>query len=174
MTKYYLVRHGEPDWSINERYKLKGHGRDLPHLTAKGIAQAREIAKDSRIRNSEIIIASPYTRTMHTAAILSKETGIDLMVEFDLREWQPDLTFQFDSLEELKLLTDDYEAHKGIYPASEVKRWESKAMMKKRMDAVLEKYQDYNHVTVVTHRIIMGTQLEDRNIEHCAVVEMER
>lgn len=174
MTKYYLVRHGEPDWGINEKHRLRGHGRDLPHLTQKGIDQAKEIAQDGRIRNSQIILASPYTRTMHTAAILSKETGIDLVVEFDLREWQPDLTFQFDSLEELKGLTDDYEAHRGIYPAGEVHRWESKELMQKRIEGVLEKYKSYSHVTVVTHRIIMSTQAEGVDIAHCSVVEIER
>lgn len=37
-----------------------------------------------------MILSSPYTRALQTAAILSRELNIDLQVEFDLREWQPD------------------------------------------------------------------------------------
>lgn len=174
MTKFYLVRHGEPDWAINEKYRLKGHGRDLPPLTEAGINQVKDTAKDSRIRNSEIIITSPYTRTMHTTAIISKETGIDIAVEFDLREWQPDLSYQFDTLTELKRLTEDYNLHNGIYPEGQVRQWESKDMMKARMDAVLEKYKIYSHVTVVTHRMLISTQIAHDDIAHCAIVEVLR
>ncbi len=41
MTTFYLVRHGEPDWEINEKYKLKGHDRDLVPLTQLGIQHYR-------------------------------------------------------------------------------------------------------------------------------------
>ena len=34
MTLFYLIRHGEPDWELNEQYKLKGHGRDLFPFTS--------------------------------------------------------------------------------------------------------------------------------------------
>jgi broad specificity phosphatase PhoE len=66
---------------------LKGHGRDLVPLTDNGIAQAKAAARDPRIGRSEIILSSPYTRALHTAAIVSMELGIDIKVEHDLREW---------------------------------------------------------------------------------------
>ncbi len=69
MTTYYLVRHGEPDWELNERHGLKGHGRDLPPLTEIGILQAKKVSLDKRLQDSQIIICSPYTRAMHTADI---------------------------------------------------------------------------------------------------------
>lgn len=51
---------------------------------------------DERLKGADIILASPYTRTLQTAAIISKNTGIPIEVETDLLEWMPDLTFQFE------------------------------------------------------------------------------
>lgn len=91
MTQFYLIRHGEPQWDINEQYKLKGHGRDLVPLTNEGINQVYLTAKDVRLKEADIIVSSPYPRALQTDAILSKELGLEILVEFDLREWQPDL-----------------------------------------------------------------------------------
>lgn len=46
----------------------------------------------------------------------SKELGLEIMIEFDLREWQPDLTFEYDSLKRLKELGEDYDVNHGVYP----------------------------------------------------------
>ncbi len=173
MTKFYLVRHGEPYWTLNEQHKLKGHGRDLPPLTEKGIEQAKMVARDERLKKAEIIITSPYTRAMHTAAIISKELGVDINVEFDLREWQPDLTFQFDTLKALKELNDDYVKCSGIYPEGETRLWESKELLKKRIDTVLNKYLNYSDVIVVAHREIFRTQKNIEEIPHCSIIEIE-
>lgn len=50
MTLFYLIRHGEPQWDINEQYQLKGHGRDLVPLTDRGANQVYLTAKDERLR----------------------------------------------------------------------------------------------------------------------------
>jgi broad specificity phosphatase PhoE len=73
MTLFYLIRHGEPYWEINEQYKLKGHGRDLAPLTPNGVKQVYITSKDKRLKEAEIIVSSPYPRALQTAAILSKE-----------------------------------------------------------------------------------------------------
>lgn len=174
MTTFYLIRHGEPDWALNEKYKLKGHGRDLPHLTQRGIEQAKEAATDSRLKNSEIILSSPYTRALQTAAIISKEIDVDIVVEFDLREWQPDLNFETDNLEDLKRIIQDYEKNNGIYPLGEKRTWETKEMMKNRMDLVLKKYSGYSFVSVVAHEQIIRTHINVEKIPHCSITEFVR
>ncbi|WP_157905681.1 histidine phosphatase family protein [Rickettsia endosymbiont of Culicoides newsteadi] len=45
MTIFFLIRHGETDWSLNEKHQLKGEYRDLPCLTPNGIRQANELSK---------------------------------------------------------------------------------------------------------------------------------
>jgi broad specificity phosphatase PhoE len=80
MTKLVLIRHGEPDYSYVTERGFKGHGRDLGQLTASGIEQAKLAAKDSRLDGAELIVASPYTRALQTAAIISKERNLDISI----------------------------------------------------------------------------------------------
>ncbi|MFD1177824.1 histidine phosphatase family protein [Paenibacillus puldeungensis] len=174
MTTFYLVRHGEPDWDINEKYKLKGHGRDLVPLTQLGVEQVYKASKDERLQNAQLILSSPYTRALQTAAILSKELYLEIQVEFDLREWQPDLTFQYDSLEQLKKLGTDFDLNNGNYPVGETRLWESKPMMKARMDGVINKYLNYDHVIIVGHGMAFRTQYEIDDIPHAYIIEYRK
>lgn len=73
MTTFYLIRHGEPTYKPIDERRFIGHGRDLAPLTENGIKGVKETALDNRLKNCEIIVSSPYTRALQTAAILSKE-----------------------------------------------------------------------------------------------------
>jgi broad specificity phosphatase PhoE len=108
------------------------------------------------------------------AAIISKETDIDLNVEFDLREWQPDLSFNFDNMQLLKELTDDYDRHNGIHPEGQTPVWETKEMMKNRIEGVLEKYKHYSKVIVVGHGMIFRTLVDCEDIPNCSVFEIKK
>ena len=174
MTIFYLIRHGEPAWDINEKYKLKGHGRDLVQLTQIGIEQVNKTSKEERLKNAQIILSSPYTRALQTAAILSKELQLEIQVEFDLREWQPDLTFQFDSMERLNELVNEFNKHNGEYPEEETRLWESKSMMKARVEEVLNRYLNYDYVIAVGHGMIFRTQCEVEEIPHASIIEYNK
>lgn len=171
MTIFYLIRHGEPDWGINEKYKLKGHGRDLVPLTRKGIEQVYLASRDERLKKAQIIVSSPYTRALQTAAILSKELQLEITVEFDLREWQPDLTFNYDSQERLKEIAEDYEKHNGIYPPGETKVWESVSLMKERIDRVIEKYLNYDYVIMTGHGMAFRALVPLGDIAYAEIIE---
>ncbi|MBU3106302.1 histidine phosphatase family protein [Clostridium gasigenes] len=171
MTQFYFIRHGEQDWDIVEKHNLKGQAIDLIPLTQNGINQANRAAKDIRICGSDIIICSPYTRALQTASIISKNTGIDLSVEFDLREWQSDLTFDYDSKGQLIELWHDYLLHNGVYPQGEVKPWETKENLKKRINSVLIKYSNYSKVIVVAHAEIFASLISTDEILHCSILE---
>ncbi|MEK3713337.1 histidine phosphatase family protein [Paenibacillus sp. FSL R7-0333] len=172
MTQFYLIRHGEPDWEINELYQLKGHGRDLVPLTDTGARQVYEAAKDERLQAAEIIVSSPYTRALQTAAILSKELGLDIRIEFDLREWQPDLTFQYDSLKRLTELGNDYDANGGVYPPGETRPWESKEMLKNRVEKVIDQYLGFQKVIITGHGMAFRTLIgEAPETPHASISE---
>lgn len=88
--------------------------------------------------------------------VLSKELGIDIVVEIDLHEWIPDLSFQYyKTQEECRILSEDFTLHNGIYPENEQKLWESNESMKKRMENVLIKYTGYKKVIVACHSMVM-------------------
>lgn len=159
MTTFYFVRHGEPNYRPIEERGFIGHGRDLAPLTERGIQQLKATSRDERLKGCNVIVSSPYTRAMQSAAILSKELGLDLQVEVDLHEWLPDRTFNY-KIGELKLLSDDFSLHKGVYPNNEERRWESAASIIERVKRVLDEYAKYDKVILVCHgtliRIVTG------------------
>ncbi len=84
MTKFIMVRHGEPDYSFVKLRGFIGHGNDLAPLTNKGIEQIKNAAKNSRLVDAEIIISSPYTRALQSAAIISGMLGLNIQVEIKI------------------------------------------------------------------------------------------
>ncbi|MHA6529386.1 histidine phosphatase family protein [Paenibacillus sp. BAC0078] len=94
------------------------------------------IAKAERLKEAEIIVSSPYPRALQTAAILSKELGLEIMVEFDLR---------------------DYDANHGAYPPGVTKLWQSKELLKNRMENVIDKYSEFQKVIITGHGMAFRT-----------------
>ena len=135
MAKFYLIRHGEPDYTYGDTHGFIGHGHDLAPLKQDKIKYVIETSKDPRLKNAQIIVSSPYTRALQTASIISKETGIDIVIEPDIREWQPDLTYQYKNSDELKTYYKDY-------------------IENNRVMSVIDKYKNkYDTVIVVAHKI---------------------
>lgn len=171
-TKYILVRHGEPRYDeVKERHYF-GMGYDLGKLTENGIAQAEARAKDSLFDDADLIIASPYTRALQTAAIISRLRNIPLTVENDLHEWMPDTTFKFEL--DANRSFEEYLEAKGVRNGHHQYHWESYEALQKRVVNVLQKYKKYQKVIVVCHGIVISTLTKfDDVIEHCGVREIE-
>ncbi len=147
-------------------------GYDLGKLTENGIAQAEKRAKDPIFDGADLIISSPYTRALQTAAIISRLTGISLTVENDLHEWMPDTEFKFDF--DIHESFDEYLKAKGVRNSSHKYRWESYETLQKRVVNSLQKYKKYKKVIVVCHGIVMSTLTRfDDVIEHCGVREVQ-
>lgn len=112
---------------------------------------------------------------LQTAAILLKELVLEVLVEFDLREWQPDLSFEYDSMERLKELGNDFDKNNGIYPPGGTRLWESKELLKKRIEGVIDKFLGYGKVTITGHgmafRALIG---EIGGIPHASIIEYSK
>ena len=173
MALFYLIRHGEPDYSVCDERGYIGHGRDLAPLSKRGISQVLKTASDPRLKSADIILSSPYTRALQTAAIISKETNIHIVVEMDLHEWIPDLTFQYSKLEELLESARDFNRHKGIYPNGETRKWESLDSMRNRVRKVLDKYAHYNIVIMVCHEMLIKTLVHREKINYAEIIDYE-
>lgn len=93
--KVIFIRHGEPNYLPCDERGFIGQGRDLAPLTDEGIQQAENVAKNSILSGSEIIVSSPYTRALQTAAIISRNTGLEIKVKVDLHEWRPDKSYMY-------------------------------------------------------------------------------
>ena len=165
-----MIRHGEPDWLQSDVRKFIGHGRSLAPLTQKGIEQAREVAKNHLLNDSQIILSSPYTRALQTASYLAVETRLDLNVEVDLREWEPDLTYTFRTAAESASLYEDFEKCRGIYPQNETKKWESAEMASTRVINCLKPYAKlYQKIIVVTHNIVISQFVNE--VPYCGMID---
>ncbi len=146
-----FIRHGEPNYSPCYERGFIGHGKDLASLTDEGIKQAEIVSKSESLCQSEIIISSPYTRALQTAAIVSKNTQLDIIVEIDLHEFLPDKTFQYKGQEESDILHKDFLKCLGEYPKGEIRKWETIQEIKNRVMSVMKKYLFYKKIIVVAH-----------------------
>lgn len=171
LATYYLIRHGEADYSELMEHHFWGFGRDLAPLSEKGIMQANETAKDDRLKTAELIISSPYTRALQTAQIISKNTGVEVKVELDLHEWLPDLSNTYTSSQEAFCLAEEFVECKGSYPKEISKRWETLADMRKRMRRVADKYSGYDKIIFVGHGMSLRTLAYIENMEPAEIVE---
>lgn len=171
MALFYLIRHGEPDYSSCDIRGYIGHGRDLAPLSKMGISQALKTASDPRLKSADIIVSSPYTRALQTAAIISQKTNIDIEVEMDLHEWMPDITFQYCSFEECLESIKDFNYHKGIYPEGETRKWESLDSLRNRVRRVADKYAHYNKVIMVCHEMVIKTLVYREKVGYAEIVE---
>ncbi|MBQ8556157.1 MAG: histidine phosphatase family protein [Clostridia bacterium] len=167
-----LIRHGKPDYTPVDERGFIGHGRSLAPLTEEGVRQAEAAADSPEMQGVQLIVASPLTRALQTAAIISRKTGIPLTVEIDLREWEPDLTYQYKTSEESFALHQDFWACKGVYPPGETRRWESVDDIIRRTDPVYRKYYDhgYERIAVVAHGGVIR-RLTGKGIVHYAAPE---
>jgi len=170
-TQFIFVRHGEPRYDEVTERGYFGMGYDLGKLTDRGVSQAEQRALDPIFSKAELIVSSPYTRALQTAAIISRITQIPLTVENDLHEWMPDTKFLFDY--DIHQASQEYWDAQGKRNVSHLYRWEAYEDLKKRVQLTLIKYKNYKKVIVVCHGIVMSTMTRfDDVIEHCGVREV--
>ncbi len=173
--KIVFIRHGEPDITGVDKRGFIGQGRDLAPLTELGIKQAEEVSFSPLLEGCQVIVSSPYTRALQTAAILSKNTGLDIKVEVDIHEFIPDKTFQVKGEEENKILHKDFIQCMGEYPAGETRRWETITEIIHRTRPVFDKYVDlgYERIIVVSHGGVIRRYTGAGFIAHCEAREVD-
>lgn len=173
--KIVFVRHGEPDKTYVDEKGFIGMGRDMAPLTELGIEQAKEASRSPLLQSCQIIVASPYTRALYTAAILSKNANLDILVEIDLHEFLPDKTFQVKGEEENSKLHKEFIKCRGEYPQGETKKWETISEIIKRTKPVMDKYYDlgYEKIVVVAHGGVIRRYAGIDVIAYGEVLEVE-
>jgi len=175
MTRFYLIRHGEPDWELADRAGLVGRDREFVTLTERGVGEMVETARDERLRGAEIIVSSPYPRCLHSAHVLSRALDVPLLVEPRIHEWLAcrDATHAIPH-EETGALWGRILAMEGDYPPPEEREWdwESPDEIRERALPVLRRYLDRERVIVVTHAGVIYALTNATDIYHGDIVEM--
>ncbi len=172
MTKFYLTRHAEPDWSIADVKGLRGLQIEFCPLSQKGIKQSVQIATNPVLKNVEIIISSPYTRALQTAAIISRELGLPLIVEYNLHEWIPDLQLRYTKDELFNKIIKDFKKHNEESSKGIRRNWESMSSVSYRVRKVLERYLRYSEVIAVCHGVVINSQVEGVKLSYGEIVEL--
>ena len=168
--KIFFIRHGKADYTYGDNHNFIGHGHDLAVLDESYIGDVIRTSKDSRLKEAKIIVSSPYTRALQTATIIAKETGLDIKVEHDLREWEPDSTYQYKS-NEIKDLYRDYHSNNGIVPQDRNVNWESKENLRNRILHVIEKYKDFDCVIFTFHQMAIQSIVEIEKVKNAEIIE---
>lgn len=169
--KVILIRHGEPRYDEVEKRGYPFQGYDLGKLTNLGVTQAKKVSKDKRLKGATLIISSPYTRALQTAAIISKNTQIDLTVENDLHEWLPSVDFKDHYTQKA---FSEYMEHQGKDITNKVSNWETVTALRTRvLNSLLPYKKDHDKVIVVCHGMVIAA-LTDFNhlVNHCEIKEI--
>ena len=167
---FYFVRHGKTDYSKRNTGIYQGFGVNLAPLSEKGIQQIGEAAKDPRLRGADLILCSPYTRAVQSAAILSQKLGADIVVETDLHEWVADTDYNVVSDEEEDIAYEAYLNNGGRH-SSEDDRWEETEALRNRVLNVLRKYEAYPKVVVVGHETMIRAVTGCGHIKRGTIIE---
>ncbi len=170
---FYFVRHGKSDYSARNTGIYQGFGTELAGLSEEGIKQIKKTAKSKQLKGADIIISSPYTRALQTAAILSRKLDVKIAVETDLHEWVADKSYNFVDDETADRYYEEFMAGGGCYPEGEDRPWEDAETIKKRVLAVLQKYAKYKKVIVVGHGMMMQATIGCAHPENGQIVKVK-
>ena len=156
MTTFYLIRHGESRLDLAAGGNLKGAERGwsahIIPLTEKGISQIENASKSLSTEDPQIIISSPMSRALQSAAILSRILDLPLRVEFDLHEW---ICGWRDSMALVEETEAEMHELGGEWPSGETRDWEPMSSVRGRVGRVLEQYQTFQRVVVVCHETVI-------------------
>lgn len=175
----YLMRHGEPTYRDTAEMGLPGMGAELGQLTPEGIRQAEEAAKDPRIQDVDLILASPYPRALQTAAIVSRRIDKPIDIAVGIFEWLPRIDYSAPSHTEIVEAWKEYKANGGIHtPDDKYPLWETHTQMRARALKAIQPYlerDDIQKLLIVCHGGIMRALMQQpslKKIHFCEIREL--
>jgi broad specificity phosphatase PhoE len=149
------MRHAEPAWHLVAGDRWRGAANDFAPLTAVGEEQAAAAAQALRANPPALVISSPMTRALQTAAIVSSALVVPLRVDLGLREWLPDETYRWTTVDQVIAAHDDMLGHDGVHPDAE-RTWEELPAVRRRAHAALAPYVEQGEpVLAVCHEVLI-------------------
>lgn len=163
------MRHGEPDWDLVDGDHWRGAANDLAPLTRLGEKQARQTADLLHRDAPSLVLSSPMTRALQTAALVATELSVALKVDMDLREWLPDDSYQWTSASEVLIAYKEMIGNGDVRPNDSC-RWEPLAAVRARAVRVLKPYAMSDiSVLVVCHEVLIHALTGEQRTAHAEV-----
>ncbi len=78
LTTVYFVRHAKPDTTV--------HDDRIRPLTAEGLEDSKKVTELLKDRHIDVLMSSPYKRSMDTIGGLSEALGMKIETDEDFRE----------------------------------------------------------------------------------------
>ncbi len=168
-----LIRHGQSHFNVHFGATRQDPGIVDAGLTEDGMAQAQTASRELARHDIRKIIASPYSRTLQTAEIISAELDLAITVEALVRE-RAYFTCDIGSpRSQLSTRWPDIEF--GDLPEKWWPNWESEDELLgrcRRFRAAVRETADWSHVLVVTHwGFIRG--LTGQEIQNAAILPFD-
>lgn len=153
-----LVRHGEADYEALHRHgtAYRGARYDLTPLTRRGSRQAERLAATLELHRPSLVVSSPYTRTLHTAALLAAALQCRLTVALELHDWLPvrdGSRVVTPDVVQQKIAEYDTWKRGGPLPAN--RTWESDEEMRDRAMAVVRRHAVEPSLVIVSHEAVI-------------------
>ncbi len=168
---FYFVRHGQTDYSLRNSLIYQGFGTQLAPLSPLGICQIEKTARDPRLQGAKLILASPYTRAVQTAAILSRALDAPLVVETQRHEWLANRQYIYEPDSVAEARYQAYRQHHGCHPQGQDCLWESAEQMRMRVLNVLGAYRTLDSVIVAGHGMMIEAVTGASHPENGEIVE---
>lgn len=160
-TRLLLVRHGQSDWNVEERFQGQ---QDRP-LTDVGRQQAAQVADRLRTEPVAVIYSSPLQRSLHTAFAIAPHHNLPVTTDARLleRSWGP-----FEGLTRAQALAENpdlslfLDSPSDHWPGAPPPGLESRAQLAERARRIHDHIvRDHHHqtVVVVSHGALLNAWL---------------
>lgn len=83
----WIARHGNRVDFVDPAWKLTAERGHDPHLSPDGLLQARQLGRRLAAEGVRHLFASPFLRTVETAAQVARAAGLKVKIEHGAAEW---------------------------------------------------------------------------------------
>jgi broad specificity phosphatase PhoE len=173
----FLVRHGEADYESLSAFApvYQGSRRDFAPLTDLGIRQAQGAAEQLRGDRPGVVVASPYARTLQTAAQIAARLGCELRVEPALHDWLPVRDGAAPITGEIvRQKIEEYESWQcsGLLPPD--RTWETDDEMADRVREAIARHVTPGPLIAVTHEAVIKSATGAAMVDLASVHRLTR
>jgi broad specificity phosphatase PhoE len=164
-----FVRHAEPDYEELDRLKSNQIEKNFAALSRDGVEDAKRLLNNVTFEGADIIVSSPYTRALQTAAILNQKLQLDIFVEFGLREWLADKDGGYLSLEQRDERWERFRTR--AYDPTKPQSFETHKELNERSYSAISHYFDRRKIIVVCHFNVIESLIGelDEVLPFCAI-----
>jgi len=141
---------------------------DAAPLTLEGAKQAEAAADLLGGIGATYLVSSPFTRALHSAAIIGHRLALGVRVDYDLRDWLPDSTGSWRGVADVRAAQAELEEYDGEWPEGIRRAWEPLSAVRERARAALARHTATTDgpVLAITHEMVIRALAGESETAH--------